>query len=256
MSGDVLIVAAVAGELAKLRAGLNRSRIHTVGGRRVETGRLAGAKVRLLVAGVGAFNTVQALTAAIESRRPGLLIMTGTAGAFAQAGLGVGDIAVAQEEVDVHLGIESPEHPHIPSELPFAIAQKAGRDIRHRCPLDPELAARCRDLIRRWAAGPQCAVTTGTFVTVATVTASAARAEALYKAFRPQMESMEGIAGALTAAHYNLPFVEVRAASNRVGERSRDRWDLPLAAERACAAVRTLLAQLPGLTRTADPQAG
>jgi len=40
---------------------------------------------------------------------------------------------------------------------------------------------------------------------------------------------------------YEVPFVEVRAMSNRVEARNRDTWDLPLALGEAQAAATRLL---------------
>jgi futalosine hydrolase len=46
------------------------------------------------------------------------------------------------------------------------------------------------------------------------------------------MEAMEGAASAHVAALYHIPMVEVRSASNFVGERDKSKWDLDLAIER------------------------
>ena len=245
MSGDILIAAAVPDELAAVRAELSAARTETVGGRRLDIGRLSGRKVRLMATGPGIFNTVQGLTAAVESCRPAMVIMGGTAGAFARSGLGVGDLAVAIEEIDVHLGIESPENEAVPSRLPFPIIQRPGLEIYRRCPLDRPLAERCRQILDDRSGRDAGRVATGPFLTVATVTASDKRAEALYHAFAPCMESMEGMGGALTAVHYGLPLVEIRSASNLVGRRQRERWDLPLAAARLGQAILDLVTDLP-----------
>jgi nucleoside phosphorylase len=77
----------------------------------------------------------------------------------------------------------------------------------------------------------------GPFITVSTITATDMRAEKLYKQFKPCMESMEGSGAAHLAIHYNIPFLEIRSASNMVGKRDPGAWDLALAFERGAMAV-------------------
>jgi futalosine hydrolase len=58
---------------------------------------------------------------------------------------------------------------------------------------------------------------------------------------------MEGAVGAQLCLLYGVPFLEVRAISNLVGDRDRTLWDLRGAAARAAEAVRLLAARLPEL---------
>ena len=79
------------------------------------------------------------------------------------------------------------------------------------------------------------------FVTVSTITATDNRADILYEAFKPCMESMEGASAAHIAFLYDIPFIEIRSASNIVGKRERSKWNLPLACERSNNAVMSFL---------------
>jgi futalosine hydrolase len=60
------------------------------------------------------------------------------------------------------------------------------------------------------------------------------------------MESMEGAAAAHVAALYQVPMVEIRAASNRVGDRDKTRWDIPAAVQTVADICDTLLDKVPG----------
>ena len=51
------------------------------------------------------------------------------------------------------------------------------------------------------------------------------------------MESMEGSGAAHLALHYNIPFLEIRSASNMVGKRDPGAWNLALAFERGAMAA-------------------
>ncbi len=57
-----------------------------------------------------------------------------------------------------------------------------------------------------------------------------------------QIETMEGAAVAMVCAAFDVPFVQLRAVSNRVGTRDSRHWDLEGASMRAQQAVLELLA--------------
>ncbi len=239
MSGRLLICGAVAGELAGLLNRLENGRSETIGRRRTFTGGLDGVRARLLFTGPGIPNTVQALTAAIENRPPRMILMIGCAGAFERAGLAVGDIGVATEEIDAHLGIEGETMDSPPTPLPFPMLTEGGMKIRGRYPLHPMAEEVHRRLSRRFGR-ESVQVKAGPFLTVSTVTASDRRADMLYNAFGPLMENMEGAGAAHVAALYGIPFLEIRCAGNRVGDRDRAAWELSKAFDRCGQAVLSL----------------
>jgi futalosine hydrolase len=237
----ILIAAAVREEASHLRDRLESPRTFMVGLREVVSGNLCGIPVRILTTGPGQVNAVQALTAAIEDERPALVIQTGCAGAFAASGLAVGDIGIATEEIDVHLGIEAQEagFPLVP--LPFPIARNDQGEIRNRYFLDARLAAGAQEIVRRAFSDTAVQVQSGSFLTVSTITATDRTAFNYQSLFGPCMESMEGAGAAHVAIHYRLPFLEIRSASNRVGNRDRDTWQTALAFERCGKAVWALI---------------
>ena len=211
--------------------------VSKVGGRKIVSGYIEGKPVKLLVTGPGLVNTVQALTAAIEDSMPSLIIQTGCAGAFKESGFKIGDIGIATEEIDVNLGIE-PENGKGPlNELPFSLLNSHCRDIKNRYLLDHELANLAFKAIKKDCADKNIGLIKGPFITGSTITATDMRAEKLYKQFKPCMESMEGSGAAHLAIHYNIPFLEIRSASNMVGKRDPGAWNLALAFERGAMAV-------------------
>lgn len=244
-SGDILIVAAVSGELEGLTQHLSGTTSELVGGREILRGRISRQVVRLLVSGPGVANTVQSLTAAVEKRRPGLILQTGCGGGFSEAGIQIGDVAIASSEIDVHLGLEPAGSDAVPGTVPFPVIQTSEQAIYNRYPvtaIEAEKAARC---LKAGLADSDGNVFTGPFVTVSTITATVTRSNQLHRHFGAVIENMEGAGAAHVAIHYDLPFLEIRAVSNRVGDRDKRRWDLPLSF-RACAqAVRTFLENRP-----------
>ncbi len=82
-------------------------------------------------------------------------------------------------------------------------------------------------------------------ITVSTVTASDASAQRLFSNFhQPCMEAMEGAAAAQVAALYRVNFMEIRAGSNRVGDRDKLLWQIPLAVNRLSTALLLLVRDL------------
>jgi futalosine hydrolase len=236
----ILIAAAVREEAAYLRDRLEAARTFSIGGREVVSGNLCGVPVRLLTTGPGQVNAVQALTAAIEDERPALVLQIGCAGAFEASGLGVGDIGIATEEIDAHLGMEAPVAGSPPAPLPFSVTRNDHGEIRNRYVWDDRLAAGAEEIIRRAFPEAEVRVLSGPFLTVSTITATDRTASNYHHIFAPCMESMEGAGAAHIAIHYRLPFLEIRSASNLVGNRNRENWNLPLAFERCGKAVWAL----------------
>lgn len=240
-ASPVLIISAVRAESALLRSRLGTPIAFEIGGREGEGGTLGGVPVRILTTGPGLVNTVQTLTAAIEKERPKLIIQTGCAGAFAVSGLGIGDVGIASEEIDAHLGLESQTYGVLPEPLPFPIIRFDHTELMNRYPLSPGLTAAATRIIEASLPQGECRVVSGPFLTVSTITATAKRAEQYVERYAPCMESMEGSGAAHVALHYGIPFLEIRSASNRVGKRNREDWNLSLAFERCGEAVYSLL---------------
>lgn len=64
-------------------------------------------------------------------------------------------------------------------------------------------------------------------ITVAGVSASFARRESLWNAWKAELENMEGFSAAYAALRAGIPCVELRVVSNKVGPRGRGEKDFP-----------------------------
>lgn len=235
-TGSILISAAVYEEIEPLVNFLGRFEKSRAGGKDVFFfPYINGKTVRIIVSGAGAVNSAQALTAAIESYRPDVVIQTGCAGVFMNSGLEIGDVALASSERDIHLGIESEDAEMPPENLPFDIPG-IGEDGEIN--LAGSLQDKCFSIISEntdFRAG------SGAFITVSTVTSTDDRAAMLERWYNPLMESMEGAASAQISALYNIPFIEIRSGSNFVGKRDRNLWNLPLAFRNSSLAVLKII---------------
>jgi len=239
--GDILIVAAVTGELEALINKLAGATPARVGGRELLRGRICRQAVRLLTSGPGMANTVQGLTAAIEKDRPRLILQTGCGGGFNQTGIQIGDVAIASTEIDVQLGLEPTDYDAAVEVLPFPVINTNGQPIFNRYPVDMAESEKALQRLKVVLADSGMHIHHGPFITVATITATARRSELLYRQYGGLVENMEGAGAAHVAALYGIPFLEIRSVSNRVGERDKERWDLPLAFRRCSQAVKAYL---------------
>jgi len=241
---DIIIIAAVYDELSQLLDRVEKPVVSRVGGREVTSGRIEGKAVRLLVTGPGLVNTVQSLTAAIENSIPALIIQTGCAGAFKESGLRIGDIGIATEEIDLHLGIEPENGSLLLKNLPFSLIKRHDLDVKNRYSINNELVEIALQAVKKVSGSDKVRFKKGPFITVSTITATEKRAKDIYKQFRPCMESMEGAGAAYLSLYYDIPFLEIRSVSNIVGKRDLTAWNLPLAFERGNRAVFAFVCDL------------
>jgi futalosine hydrolase len=189
MAHPILVVTAVAAEAEAVRAGADPSHVvvESVG---VGPAAAAAGTARLLAN--GSYRAV---------------ISAGIAGGF-PGRAPVGATVIGARSIAADLGAESPDGFLPIEELGF------GTSVR---PADPLL------LKGLTAALPEAIV--GDVLTLATVTGTAATAEALSRRFpRAVAEAMEGFGVAVAAA--GLPFAELRAISNPIGPRDRAAWRL------------------------------
>ena len=252
----ILIIGAVPEEIYPLCSAFKFAAEIKIGGRQAFRGKIADKKITAVVTGPGLVNVTQALTAAIEKSDPAIVIQTGCGGAYDTSELGIGDLGVAFEEIDFHLGLEpfpkktstpgqiSYTDRKLPDPLPFPVLSKGGFDFTNRYPLDKHLTRWAFDLLSRTLNSMR--IGAGPFVTVSTITAIESTAQSICRYFKPCIESMEGSGAAHVCLFYELPFLEIRGVSNHVGKRNRNQWDLPIAFETSAKAVKLIVESLEG----------
>ncbi|MDD9301491.1 MAG: futalosine hydrolase [Desulfobacter sp.] len=183
-----------------------------------------------LVTGPGGFNTAMGLGAFLDHHRPDLILDTGIAGAYAPSGLGVGDIALASQEQYFHTGVGIDFLSRIP--LPFDLIQGNSKTRKGIYSFDRALVSQWLRRLKGALGQDRFKIIQGPFLTVSSITRGQDMALAIFQRFSPVMEAMEGAAAAHTAACYGVPMIEIRAASNRAGERDKGAWDIDLACDR------------------------
>jgi len=222
----VLVIAVATGrEAAPLAAELAGDE-REVNGVRVTDGRLGGTPVRLCVTGVGRGSTAFHLGRVLLDA-PTALLQVGIGGGF-DAGPDVGEVALAAQDSYADLGAAT-EAGWLPArELGFPLLERDGAPVWDTFPTHVAATG---------AAAGALAAPIGPFVTLETVTGTTARAVELSLRHAALVESMEGAAAAHACALAGVPFVELRAVSNRVGPRDRAAWRIDDAIAAAGAAA-------------------
>jgi len=234
---SIFIVGAVFQEIKPIIEKLKAIRQTTIGKRPVFCGKLFNQSVIIVQSGIGMLNAVQASTAVIEKMPVHLIMNTGCAGAFPDAGIDIGDIGIATKETDIHSGIESesPDGPIIP--LPMPLIQTETAKYYGSYPVSKQYCNMAYDILSTELKLEKMRVKQFPFITVSTITTSAQQTNRLFRAYHAGMENMEGAGLAHVALQYHTPFVEIRAASNFVGERDKKNWQLKKAFEHSATAM-------------------
>jgi len=240
----VLIVGAVFQEIQPIIEKLNAFYKKTIGKRQIFCGKLFNQSVVIVQSGIGMLNAVQTVTAIIEKMPVHLIINTGCAGAFPNAGISIGDIGIATKETDIHFGIEGVT-PHDPVEqLSIPLIQTAYAQYYGSYPVSEQYCNMAYDVLSKDFLFKNSVVKLMPFITVSTITSTAQRMNRLFNSYQAGMENMEGAGIAHVALLYNKPFLEIRAASNFVGERDKRKWKMTEAFERSANSVLLLIKNL------------
>ncbi len=160
----------------------------------------------------------------LDRARPEWLLLVGVCGAYPGSDLAVGELCVVAEDrlADEGVGLAGDGFTGIAAMGLGEEGPVRGDDER-----GPAIARR---LGIREVAG----------ATVSTCSASEERSRGLARRTGAQVETMEGAAVFMVCRHFGVPAVQLRAVSNRTGERASAGWDLQGALARLHAAVRGL----------------
>jgi len=225
----IIVTAATYQELSLLIAALESGgRLH-VGRREIYEGELEGWRTLLAVTGIGKVNAASTATALLEHFAPEILINIGCAGAYAERGLAVGDLALATEELFGDEGVVTPDGWRSMELIGIPVVAKSGEEFFNRFPM----TRWAMDKAAHVAETGGLALHQGAFVTVSTVSGSTGHGAEMFRRCGGVCENMEGAAVAQVASLYGVDCMEIRGISNLVEDRDLSRWNIPLAAEKA-----------------------
>jgi futalosine hydrolase len=239
MNPDFLILCATLPEISHfLTICPGESKRLSKTGLEIISGKIHHKTYDLMITGPGVFNAAHALTVYLEQTSPFLILQTGIAGVFKASGLKIGDVAIATREHYIHTGIQSDCLENNP--LPFDLIDKNPLSREGIYPFERERVDHYHEILSHALLKNKITITKGSFITVSSITSSFKQASQLYLLFSPVMESMEGAACSHISALYDIPVIEVRSASNFVGERDKSKWDIDRAAKQLGLAIACL----------------
>jgi futalosine hydrolase len=170
-----------------------------------------------LVTGVGSVATAWAMTKWISSGlMPDLAVNIGIAGSY-NDDIAAGDVVVPVSDCFADAGIDTGDG--------FLTLAEAGLEDPDRFPFrsgwinaENRFVNQAKEVLRPVRA-----------VTVNTATGSQNSIKMISERYHPDIETMEGASFFYICSRENIPFLALRAVSNRVGSRNKEKWNIPLA---------------------------
>jgi futalosine hydrolase len=231
----IALLCAVPVESERLLAAMTISKTSSSGSKSIIEGTLSGRRVLLCAGGMGKVNAAHTATL-LAQERPEAIIVFGVGGAYTLSGAGIGDVAIAREEIAGDEGVLTVDGFKDTAYIGIPLLKTATSEIYTTYPAsEPHMKQCLKTLVSSQEAGAGN-VRVGAFVTLSTCTGTAARARELEERYHGLCENMEGAAVAHVAKLHNIPWIEVRGISNIVEDRDLRKWDIPraaLAAQRA-----------------------
>jgi futalosine hydrolase len=241
----IALLAAVHDETSLIRTALQDSAQKTVNGITLLTGTISGTKITLAHSGIGKAAAAATTISLLNSCQPQALFLFGCGGAYPEAGLTIGDLALASAEVFGDEGIATPAGFSDLADAKLPMRQDPVT-FYNDWPIDKKLHDWAVPVLQTYTKQRNANLLSGPFVTVSTCTGSATAAAKITERTNGICENMEGAAVALACQQLSVPLLEVRGISNLVEDRNINRWDLPAGMAVAQNAILDLLEAWPG----------
>jgi futalosine hydrolase len=179
--------------------------------------RYGNIEISVLVAGVGSVSTAWAMKQWISvNEKPDLAINSGIAGSY-KAVFGIGEVVMPVSDCFADAGIEDGDE--------FRTLYEAGLSGADEFPFrnghlfaDGRFITKLNSYLKPVSA-----------ITVNTATGSEVTRARLLKKFNPDIETMEGATFFYICSREEIPFVAIRAISNMVEPRDKNKWDIKTA---------------------------
>ena len=185
--------------------------------------------LNVLVTGVGGMATAWALKRWLyENQKPGLAVNAGIAGSFAEK-FDVGDVVIPVSDCFADLGMEINGR--------FVSLGEAGLINPSEYPFENELIIADNIYVRK--ALSVLPVASG--ATVNTASGTTGSINRLKERFNPDIETMEGATFFYICAVEKIPFLGIRAISNKVEPGTRKTWDIALALDNLAVKLNEVL---------------
>ena len=176
------------------------------------TGESQRLKVQFHQSGVGMLASAVAITRMVIEDKPDLIIQAGIAGCF-DASAAFGKVVVIKDESLADMGVE--EDGKWKDIFDLKLEKSSYHPFERRKLPNPWLAK--FNLLKL----PEVSA-----ITINEISTNKERILQLVKKYDPYTESMEGAALHYVCREANIPFIQMRAVSNYIGERNKAYWKI------------------------------
>jgi futalosine hydrolase len=237
----IALLCSVPAEADRLLASTVVMKRTTPGSKLLIEGTIGAQRIILCISGMGKVNAAHAATLMLERFDPEALVVFGIGGAYPSSGAGIGDLAIAKEEIAGDEGVLTPDGFKDTAYIGIPLVKTAASALYTTFPASEPLVQRSLQSLIAHRSSGQGKILVGSFVTLSTCTGTAARAKELEERYHGLCENMEGAAVAQVGALHGVPWLEVRGISNIVEDRDLKKWDIPRAAEAVQRAVQHIV---------------
>jgi futalosine hydrolase len=176
-------------------------------------GSVNGHEIEILISGVGSAMTSYAISKQLSWRSPEMVIQAGIGGSFSNS-FPPGSVAFINEEVFADLGaMQNGEFTDI---FDLGLADAEAHPFSNRMLINPNTEP--------WV---KYGLPFVRGATVNCITSTPQQVEQIRQKYEAVIESMEGAALHYACLKENIPFIQLRAVSNFVGERDKNKWKMP-----------------------------
>jgi futalosine hydrolase len=168
-------------------------------------------EIEILLTGIGSVSTTYFLTRKIQGRRPDLIIQAGIAGSFGAKKLA--ELIIVKEDSFADMGaIQDGQFRDI---FDLRLADKDAPPFCNGVLINPHENLLSLSLLDQVKA-----------VSVNEITTDKTRLDWYKQKYSPVVESMEGAAFHYVCLLEAIPFLQIRAVSNYIGERDKTKWKI------------------------------
>jgi len=172
--------------------------------------------IEVFICGVGIPATVYHLTKILVQEKYDFVIQAGIAGSFSKK-IKKGDVVVISQDAFADIGVEE--------DRKFKTIFQSGLGNKNEFPFTNGLLINTSEILQSTLFKKVKAIT------INKISDRKKQIKQLRKIFGADIESMEGAAFHYVCLQQNIPFVQIRSISNKVGERDKTKWKIKDAIE-------------------------
>jgi futalosine hydrolase len=172
--------------------------------------------IEVFICGVGIPATVYHLTKILVQEKYDFVIQAGIAGSFSKK-IKKGDVVAISQDAFADIGVEE--------DRKFKTIFQSGLGNKNEFPFTNGLLINTSEILQSTLFKKVKAIT------INKISDRKKQIKQLRKIFGADIESMEGAAFHYVCLQQNIPFVQIRSISNKVGERDKTKWKIKDAIE-------------------------